>query len=167
MIISVPKSLNLSHSSFVSKWQIIGLNSSQLQVPTIFGLLYSNKRYFKKKHSAIVDSKEYCTGSGVSLSSEGDGLGVVPLELFDVVRGVLDSASESLHCSTSTSNSSSPSVKRFIDAGPNLIKNQISYSIEILYQYLNLIMSFYTKCFFVPPNIFQLACQPFLFSGTH
>lgn len=59
------------------------------------------------------------TGSGVSLSSS-DGLGVVPLELFDVVLGVLDRdrASESLHCSTSTSNSSSPSGKRFIDAGP-------------------------------------------------
>lgn len=73
--------------------------------------------------------REYFTGSGVSLSSEGDGLGVVPLELFDVVRGVLDldSASESLHCSTSTSNSSSPSVNRFIDAGPDLIKTQISH----------------------------------------
>jgi hypothetical protein len=60
------------------------------------------------------------TGSGVSLSSS-DGLGVVPLELFEVVRGVLDldCASESLHCSTSTSSSSSPSANRFIDAGPN------------------------------------------------
>lgn len=65
------------------------------------------------------------TGSGVSLSSS-EGLGVVPRELFDVVRGVLDldSASESLHCSTSTSSSSSPSLKRFIEVGPNLIKIQ-------------------------------------------
>lgn len=118
MIISVPKSLNLSHSSFVSKWQIIGRNSSQLQVPTIFGLLYLLKDGIRK--ISLTTQSSLVTGSGVSRSSDGDGLGVVPRELFDVVLGVLDldSASESLHCSTSTSNSSSPSVKRFIDSGP-------------------------------------------------
>lgn len=76
------------------------------------------------------------TGSGVSLSSS-EGLGVVPLELFDVVRGVLDlkRASESLHCSTSTSNSSSPSGKRFTDAGPYLNKvRYISFN-SSLFQY--------------------------------
>lgn len=61
------------------------------------------------------------TGSGVRRSSS-DGLGVVPRELFDVVRGVRDrdGVSESLHCSTSTSSSSSlpPTGKRSIDAGP-------------------------------------------------
>ena len=68
----------------------------------------------------------------MSLSSS-DGLGEVPRELFDVVLGVrdLDGVSESLHCSTSTSNSSSfPSGKRSIDAGPKhlqieLAKNQV------------------------------------------
>lgn len=53
--------------------------------------------------------------------SSSDGLGVVPLELIDV-RGVRERASESLHCSTSTSNSSSPSAKRFIDAEPKFNK---------------------------------------------
>lgn len=59
------------------------------------------------------------TGSGVSRSSS-DGLGGVARELLDVVRGVrdLDCASESLHCSTSTSTSSSPSGKRSTDNGP-------------------------------------------------
>lgn len=59
------------------------------------------------------------TGSGVSRSSS-DGLGGVARELLDVVRGVrdLDCASESLHCSTSTSTSSSPSAKRSTDNGP-------------------------------------------------
>lgn len=65
------------------------------------------------------------TGSGVSRSSS-DGLGVVPLELFEAVLGVrdLDGASESLHCSTSTSSSSSPS-RRPIDAGPALFRRPI------------------------------------------
>jgi hypothetical protein len=61
------------------------------------------------------------TGSGVRRSSS-DGLGEVPRELFEVVRGVRerDGVSESLHCSTSTSSSSSPPPwKRSIDAGPN------------------------------------------------
>lgn len=73
------------------------------------------------------------TGSGVRRSSS-DGLGVVPRELFDVVRGVRDrdGVSESLHCSTSTSSSSSlPSGKRSIDAGPDGLLNYLNYlSIE-------------------------------------
>lgn len=62
---------------------------------------------------------KFLTGSGVSRSSS-DGLGGVARELLDVVRGVrdLDCASESLHCSTSTSTSSSPSGKRSTDNGP-------------------------------------------------
>lgn len=114
IIISVPKSLNLSHSSFVSRWHCTGRRSSQLHDPTIFGLLCVKK----VEKIVYLDFIFMFTGSGVSLSSS-EGLGVVPLELFDVVRGVLDKASESLHCSTSTSSSSSPSVKRFIEAGPN------------------------------------------------
>lgn len=39
MIISVPKSLNLSQSSLVSRWQWIGRRSSELHEPTILGLL--------------------------------------------------------------------------------------------------------------------------------
>lgn len=74
------------------------------------------------------------TGSGVSRSSS-DGLGGVPLELFDVVLGVLDldGASESLHCSTSTSTSSSISGNRSTDNGPAIeIKIIFNYNFMLI-----------------------------------
>lgn len=58
-----------------------------------------------------------CAGSGVSLSSS-DGLGglVDGTVEFDVVLGVRGAFSESLHCSTSTSTSSSGN--RSTEMGP-------------------------------------------------
>lgn len=38
MIISVPSSWNLSHSSFVSRWHCRGMRSSQLHEPSILGV---------------------------------------------------------------------------------------------------------------------------------
>lgn len=90
-----------------------------------FTLRYGEEKLKLNGDGTIFSIFRIFTGSGVSLSSS-DGLGVVPRELFEVVRGVLDldKASESLHCSTSTSSSSSPSTKRLIDAGPILIQIQ-------------------------------------------
>lgn len=63
-----------------------------------------------------------CAGSGVNLSSS-DGLGGLVDGIVEVVLGVLGAFSESLHCSTSTSTSSSG--KRSTEMGPKVDRESI------------------------------------------
>ena len=125
MIISVPSSLNLSHSSFVSRWHWTGRKSSELQDPTMVGrfcsgglgkdeIKVSNRTRFKDKQIVRLT----CAGSGESRSSsDTDTLLGVSVVREWVSRPLSEDlgSSESLHSSTSTSTSSSTSESRSTD----------------------------------------------------
>lgn len=119
IIISVPNSWNLSHNSLVSKWHWTGFNSSQLHEPCRPGLCC--KHFFLVEFIDMIFEMALFiitwTGSGDNRSSS-DGLGGEFIDVSDVVRATLEWASESLHCSTSTSPSSSASVNLSTDMGP-------------------------------------------------
>ena len=111
MIISVPSSLNLSHSSFVSKKQSTYFNSSQLHFAFIIRT-FSFSFFFGGFEEVELDVSlpEYVSSlllDEAVASPPGERGSDRPLLECFVSIALLLSSSPSLHCSTSTSSSRS------------------------------------------------------------
>lgn len=81
MIISVPKSLNLSHNSFVSRWHTTFLNSSLVHLSCSRGFLVRLGDLLPPELLGTEDSDVEETSTGDSLPLSGSGVTTVHSKL--------------------------------------------------------------------------------------